>query len=152
MQAKRTLDIDDESGVPIHKSFRSLVCDAGGFENLHFVERDTRNYIGQQRRPLGKEGDIQALLNHFSSMRELNKDFFFEIDVDADNRITNIFWADGRSRAACAYFGDIVSFDTTYLTNKYNMPFAPFVGVNHHSQSILLGCGFLCTEDTCTFV
>jgi len=152
MQAKRTLDINDEAGVRIHKSFLSLVCDAGGFENLHFVERDARNYIGQQRRALGKEGDGQALLNHFSSMRELNKDFFFEIDVDVDNRITNIFWADGRSRAACADFGDIVSFDTTYLTNKYDMPFAPFVGVNHHGQSILLGCELICAEDTCTFV
>jgi hypothetical protein len=28
---------------------------------------------------------------------------------------------------------------TTYLTNRYDMPFAPFVGVNHHGQSILLG-------------
>ena len=85
-------------------------------------------------------------------MRELNKDFFFEIDVDAGNHITNIFWADGRSRAACADFGDIVSFDTTCLNNKYDMPFAPFVGVNHHGQSILLGCGLLCVEDICTFV
>ena len=34
-------------------------------------------------------------------------------------------------------------FYTTYLTNKYDMTFAPFVGVNHHDQSILLGCGLL---------
>jgi len=32
------------------------------------------------------------------------------------------------------------------------MPFAPFVGVNHHDQSILLGCGFLSFEDTDAFV
>ncbi|XP_028098978.1 protein FAR-RED IMPAIRED RESPONSE 1-like [Camellia sinensis] len=32
------------------------------------------------------------------------------------------------------------------------MPFAPFVGVNHHGQSILLGCGLLSSEDTDTFV
>jgi len=32
------------------------------------------------------------------------------------------------------------------------MPFAPFVGVNHHGQSILLGCGFVSAEDTTTFV
>ncbi|XP_028110444.1 protein FAR-RED IMPAIRED RESPONSE 1-like [Camellia sinensis] len=31
------------------------------------------------------------------------------------------------------------------------MPFAPFVGVNHHGQSILLGCGLLSSEDTNTF-
>ena len=66
--------------------------------------------------------------------------------------ISNVFWADARSRAACAEFGDVVSFDTTYLTNKYDMPFAPFFGVNHHGQSILLGCGLLSAEDTETFV
>ncbi|XP_027936364.1 protein FAR-RED IMPAIRED RESPONSE 1-like [Vigna unguiculata] len=152
MQVKRTLDLNDQAGVRINKSFRSLVCDAGGFENLQFVERDARNYIGKQRRALGKEGDGQALLNHFSAMRELNKDFFFEIDMDPDNRISNVFWADARSRAAFMEFGDVVSFDTTYLTNKYDMPFAPFVGVNHHGHSILLGCGLLSAEDSSTFV
>lgn len=32
-------------------------------------------------------------------------------------------------------FEDVVTFDTTQLTTKYNVPFAPFVGVNHHGQS-----------------
>ncbi|XP_028055833.1 protein FAR-RED IMPAIRED RESPONSE 1-like [Camellia sinensis] len=64
----------------------------------------------------------------------------------------NLFWADARSRATYEAFGDVVSFDTTYLTNKYDMPFALFVGVNHHGQSILLGCGLLSSEDTNTFV
>ena len=32
------------------------------------------------------------------------------------------------------------------------MPFAPFVGVNHHDQSILLGCGLILHEDTKTFM
>jgi hypothetical protein len=27
------------------------------------------------------------------------------------------------------------------------MPFAPFVGVNHHGQSMLLGCALLSNED-----
>jgi len=152
MQAKIVIDINDQAGVCLNKSFRSLVFEAGGYENLDFVERDVRNYIGQQRRALVKDGDGQALFNHFSRMRELNKDFFFEINVDHDNRITNVFWVDGRSRTACVDFGDIVSFDTTYLTNKYDMPFAPFVGVNHHGESILLGCGLLSSEDTRTFV
>jgi len=62
MQAKRTLDINDEADVRIHKSFRSLVCDAGGFETLF---TGAINYIGQQRRALGKEGNGQALLNTF---------------------------------------------------------------------------------------
>jgi len=32
------------------------------------------------------------------------------------------------------------------------MPFAPFVGVNHHGHSILLGCGLLSSEDTSSFI
>jgi len=141
IQVKRTLDMNDETGVRINKSFQSLVCDVGRFENLPFVKRDVRNYIGRQRRALGKEGDDQALMAHFSHMRQMNNDFYFEINFDDNNRISNVFWVDVRSRAACEEFGDVVSFDTTYLTNKYDMPFAPFVGVNHHGQSILLGCG-----------
>jgi transposase-like protein len=32
------------------------------------------------------------------------------------------------------------------------MPFAPFVGVNHHGQSILFGAGLISNEDTDTFI
>lgn len=46
------------------------------------------------------------------------------------------------------FFGDIVTFDSTYLTILYNMPFAPFVGVNHHGQSVLLVCGLPADEMT----
>ena len=152
MQVKRTLHMNDEAGVRINKSFQSLVCEAGGFENVPFVERDVRNYIGKQRRRLCKDGDAQALITHFSNMQQLNNDFYYDIDLDSDDRISNVFWVDARSRAACQEFGDVISFDTTYLTNKYDMPFAPFVGINHHGQSILLGCGLLSSEDTSTFV
>lgn len=49
-------------------------------------------------------------------------------------------WVDARSRAAYEEFNDLVCFDATYLTNDYEVAFANFVGVNHHEQSILLGC------------
>ncbi|XP_040988968.1 protein FAR1-RELATED SEQUENCE 5-like [Juglans microcarpa x Juglans regia] len=58
---------------------------------------------------------------------------------------------DAHNRAAYESFGDVIVFDTTYLTNVYKMPFAPFVGVNHHGQSILLGCGLISNEDANTF-
>jgi zinc finger SWIM domain-containing protein 3 len=38
-----------------------------------------------------------------------------------------VFWADLRCRVAYEYFGEVITFDTTYLTNKYDMPFAPFL-------------------------
>ncbi|XP_015387718.1 protein FAR1-RELATED SEQUENCE 5-like [Citrus sinensis] len=76
---------------------------------------------------------------------------FFSIDLDEEDRLKNVFWADPRSRAAYKYFGDVITFDSAYITNKYDMPFTPFVGVNHHGQSILLGCILISREDTETF-
>ncbi|XP_047256060.1 protein FAR-RED IMPAIRED RESPONSE 1-like [Capsicum annuum] len=35
--------------------------------------------------------------------------------------------------------------------NQWRMPFASFIGVNHHSQSILLGCALLTSEDIKTY-
>jgi len=85
-------------------------------------------------------------------MRKANDDFYFDIDTDDECRMKNVFWADTRSRASYEVFGDVVTFDTTYLTNKYEMSFAPFVGVNHHGQSILFGAALISSEDTTTFV
>ena len=53
---------------------------------------------------------------------------------------------------AYQYFEDIVTFDTTYKTNKYDMPFPPFTGLNHHCQSILFGFALLQDETEQTFV
>ena len=50
------------------------------------------------------------------------------------------------SRMAYQYFGDVMILDIIYKTNKYNMPFAPFTGLNHHCQSILFGCALLQDE------
>ncbi|XP_042974208.1 protein FAR1-RELATED SEQUENCE 6-like isoform X2 [Carya illinoinensis] len=85
-------------------------------------------------------------------MRKMNDGFISVMDVDDEFRVRNVFWADARSRAAYEYFGDVITFDTTYLTNRYGMPFAPFVGVNYHGQSILLGACLISSEDTSTFV
>ncbi|XP_072066934.1 protein FAR1-RELATED SEQUENCE 5-like [Arachis hypogaea] len=123
----------------------------GGPANLTFTEKDVRNYISRHLRISGDETDPKELLKHFSRMKELNPNFFFEIDVDEDHSIRNVFWADARCRAAWKYFGDVVTFDTTYKTNRYDMPFGSFVGVNHHGMSTLLGCVLLWNEDTHMF-
>jgi hypothetical protein len=45
-----------------------------------------------------------------------------------------------------SYFGGLLSFDSTYSTNQYDMIFAFFTGVNHHLQSVLFGVVFLLNE------
>ncbi|XP_041009321.1 protein FAR-RED IMPAIRED RESPONSE 1-like [Juglans microcarpa x Juglans regia] len=145
---KRVLDTNDLADIRLNKSYKSLVVGPGGFENLPFLENDCRNYIDKARHlRLGACG-VGALRDYFMRMQYKNNGFFALIDLDDDKRLKNAFWIDPCSRAAYQYFSDVVTFDTTYLTNRYGMPFALFVGVNHHGQSILLGAGLISNEDT----
>ncbi|XP_052193510.1 protein FAR1-RELATED SEQUENCE 3-like [Diospyros lotus] len=102
-----------------------------------------------RRRTLGR--DAQNLLNYFKKMQTENPGFYYAIQLDEDNRMTNVFWADARSRIAYSYFGDAVIFDTMYRPNQFQVPFAPFTGVNHHGQMVLFGCALLVDESESSF-
>ncbi|KAL5831998.1 hypothetical protein ACOSQ4_017352 [Xanthoceras sorbifolium] len=95
--------------------------------------------------------DSRDCYNHLRNQAE-NPQFFYAIQCDEDERATNFFWVDSRSRMAYHYFRDVATFDTTYRTNKYDMPFAPFTGVNHHLQSIQFGRALLQDETEETFL
>ncbi|BBH02330.1 Protein kinase superfamily protein [Prunus dulcis] len=55
---------------------------------------------------------------------------------------------DATSRRAYGFYGDVVVFDTTFNTNRYDLTFAPMLGVNNHGQTIVLACAFLSKETT----
>lgn len=109
------------------------------------------NYIrpSSRKRTLGR--DAQNLLNYFKKMQAENPGFFYAIQLDDENRMTNVFWTDARSKTAYNYFGDAVIFDTMYRPNQYHVPFAPFTGVNHHGQMVLFGCALLLDESESSF-
>ncbi|GKA90228.1 FAR1-related sequence 5-like protein [Tanacetum coccineum] len=50
----------------------------------------------------------------------------------------------------CNYkeFGDIISFDATFQTNKFDMVFVPFTGIDNHRKCVTVGSGLLLREDT----
>ncbi|XP_058002193.1 protein FAR-RED IMPAIRED RESPONSE 1-like [Hevea brasiliensis] len=129
MDMKRRLEANDIAGIRPAKSIRLLEVQAGGPENLSCLSKDCRNFIERKRRLRLGDGDAEAI-------RKL---------------LSNILWVHPRSRAAYEEFNDVVSFDTTYLVNRYKLPFATIVGVNHHGQSILLGCALISHEDVNTF-
>ncbi|RYR10086.1 hypothetical protein Ahy_B05g078554 [Arachis hypogaea] len=103
LHAKRIAEINDQTGVTIRNTYQSLATAAGGYDKLTFTQKDLRNHVARSVRVIEEEGDAQSLMQYFHRMQEENN-FFYE--------------ADARSRAAYEYFGDVVSFDTTYLTNR----------------------------------
>ena len=63
----------------------------------------------------------------------------------------SLFWTDVRSRMMYDICGDCISFDTTFLTNRYNLLFAPFVGISPHGNTYLFACAFIINETKETF-
>uniref|UniRef100_A0A2N9FYN2 Protein FAR1-RELATED SEQUENCE n=1 Tax=Fagus sylvatica TaxID=28930 RepID=A0A2N9FYN2_FAGSY len=149
---KRRLLINDNAGVRVNNSIKSSIVEAGGYEDMTYNQKDVHNFLDKERRLKCREGDGQVLHDYFVRMQGKNSNFYHALDLDDELCVWNVFWVDARSRAAYESFYDVITFDTTYLTNKYDMPFAHFIGINHHGESIILGCGLLSGEDTDSFV
>ena len=66
--------------------------------------------------------------------------------MDIEEQITNIFWADAEMIEDYGYFGDAITFDTTYSTNRDGRPFAVFLGLNHHRETVIFGAALLFDE------
>ena len=73
---------------------------------------------------------MKATLDHFEELKKEDTDFIYSYTLDEFDRVENLFWVDGAARKSYELYGDCISFDTTYLTNMYNMPCAPFIGKN----------------------
>ncbi|XP_041995809.1 protein FAR1-RELATED SEQUENCE 5-like [Salvia splendens] len=140
-----------EANIPTCQQMQLLEIECGGTESVGCTERDIRNFE-KELKDEQKGIDAETLIEFFTSEKEKNKAFFFDYETDSDNRFSRCFWADPKSRGTYSVFGDVVVFDSTYNTNKYSMIFTPFVGVNHHHQTIVFGCGFLSDEKTESYV
>ncbi|KAM6585972.1 hypothetical protein CsatB_012974 [Cannabis sativa] len=99
-----------------------------------------------------RNGDVLLIQNFFCRAQLVDPNFFYVMDFNDEGLLRNVFWIDSRSRAAYAHFNDVVSFDTTCLSFNYEIPLIAFVGVNHHGQNILLGCGLLADETLETYI
>ncbi|GJT81447.1 FAR1 DNA binding domain, zinc finger, SWIM-type, MULE transposase domain containing protein [Tanacetum coccineum] len=67
-------------------------------------------------------------------------------NVGDDDRFVGLFWADEEAIRNYATFSDIVSFDATFRSNKYQMVFVLFTSINHHNRCITFESGLLVDE------
>ncbi|KAL3516130.1 hypothetical protein ACH5RR_023032 [Cinchona calisaya] len=140
-----------DSGIAVVDAYSYLQGESGGVATLGFKKKVAYNYIDKERRSIIANGDAQSLVNHFKAKRNEEGIYYWDVELDDEGRMMNFFWRDGRSRIDYDFFGDVVVFDTTYRKNYYNLVSAPFMGVNHHWQTICFGRAFLSNEKTATF-
>ncbi|KAK1382817.1 hypothetical protein POM88_020552 [Heracleum sosnowskyi] len=123
-------------------------------KSLGFLESDgylVSCFIEGHNHPLASESGKEFLRAN-RSMTTLQRHFLLDASksnlgayrahgvykscFDLDGHLTRLFWADVRGRKNYEVFGDVVSFDATYRTNKYGMAFVPFIGVDNHWKSV----------------
>jgi zinc finger SWIM domain-containing protein 3 len=93
-------------------------------------------------------GQAGSMLKYFHEKIIENPSFQYALQLDCEEHITNIFWADAKMVLDYAHFGDVVTFDTTFGTNKEYRPFGIFLGLNQFRETTIFGAALL-FDETC---
>ncbi|XP_073152453.1 protein FAR1-RELATED SEQUENCE 5-like [Henckelia pumila] len=149
---KSTLEALVNVGISVANVVSYMENEAQGPQNLSFTRKDVYDHLGRIRKHTKVEnGDASALLHHFINKANKESNFYWNVQLDDENRVMNFFFRNSRCQVDFDYFGDILSFDTTYRTNRYNLVCAPFVGINHHKQNVMFGLAFMSDETESSF-
>jgi zinc finger SWIM domain-containing protein 3 len=119
--------------------------------NLGFTREDMKNRLYTKRTLQAKQGDTGGVLEYMEKKVAEDVKFFYSIQVDADDLITNIFWTDSKMVSDYALFGDVICFDTTYRKLDDGRPFGLIVGVNNHKKTVVFGAALLYDETAESF-
>lgn len=139
-----------ENNVQISRVCSIVGAVHGGNGHVAFRRQSIRSLCGRLAQE-SIEGDMEKTVKLFRDMRHRDPALVVKLDLDEDKRIRSLFWCHGGGRRDFSFFGDVVTFDTTYRTNLYNLPFGLFVGVNHHFQTIVFGAVLMTEESTESF-
>jgi hypothetical protein len=99
-------------------AFRLLSVEMGGHENIGCTKQDLKNHVRDFRQAIS-HGDGQALIDILKEKQQLNPSFFF---------------------------GDVVSFYSACRSNRIDLVFTPFTGVNHHKSCVTFAVAFILNE------
>jgi hypothetical protein len=91
-------------------------------------------------------GQAGSMLKYFQDKIVENPSFQYVLQMDCEEQIGNIFWADAKIIVDYAHFGDVITFDTTLGTNKESRPFGVFVGFNHFRETVIFGVTLMYDE------
>ncbi|XP_031504039.1 protein FAR1-RELATED SEQUENCE 5-like isoform X2 [Nymphaea colorata] len=146
-----TSKLANNANIAPKKTYQHLVKVNDDHENVSFTPMDCRNHLRIKRTKTMKNSEICALFDYLQKKSSSDPGFYNTMQLDEDGYVTNVFWADSKSRVDYECFNDVLVFDTTLKINTDHWPFVQFVGVNHHSQSCVFGGAFLSDESIDSF-
>ncbi|XP_012855477.1 PREDICTED: protein FAR1-RELATED SEQUENCE 5-like [Erythranthe guttata] len=142
-----------DAGFSIANVYSYMQIESHGRENVGFLKKDAYDYLNRLAKDHRhvEDGDAAELIRYFKNKSNEDGLFYWDFQVDENNRMCNFFYRDGRCRVDYEAFGDVLSIDTTYKTNKYNLVCAPFTGLNHHKNNVMFGLAFMSRETEASF-
>ncbi|XP_027169253.1 protein FAR1-RELATED SEQUENCE 5-like [Coffea eugenioides] len=144
-------EISEDAGLSLKQSHELMGKEAGGMGNMGYTREDLKLYLRTRRERSLKYGEAGSMLNYFQEQTLENPSFFHAVQLDCEEQITNIFWADAGMLIDYKFFGDVVTFDTTYKTNKEYRPLGVFVDFNQHRQIVIFGAALMYDETIDSF-
>ncbi|XP_038700657.1 protein FAR-RED IMPAIRED RESPONSE 1-like [Tripterygium wilfordii] len=147
----RTIDLVHSVGIKPTNADELMSREAGWRDSLEYIASDQNTYLRTRREKAMKYGEAGSILRYFQDEQIKNPSFHYVFQLDNEEKITNIFWVDAKMIVDYSYFGDVVTFDTTYGTNKDLRPLAVFTGFNHHRGVVIFGAALLYDETVDSF-
>jgi len=145
------IEVADGSGIRPKAAHELASRQVRGPMNLIYTCHDQENYLqGRRQRELAY-GQAGSMLKYFQYKTSENPSFHYALQLDVEEHITNIFQADAKMIIDYAHFGDVVTFDTTFGTNKEYRPFGVFVGFNQYRETVIFGAALLFDETCASF-
>ncbi|XP_074305838.1 protein FAR1-RELATED SEQUENCE 5-like [Silene latifolia] len=129
-------------GMKAYRGWKEL---CGGYDNIGVIEVDFKNFVRDIKTYIGNF-DVQMFVENLIGEKDTCSSFYFDFIVDENKCLAGVFWADPICIKNYMLFGEVLSVDATYATNKYDMVFVPFTGVNHHKRCITFGAGLIGDE------
>ncbi|RVW68736.1 Protein FAR1-related sequence 5 [Vitis vinifera] len=78
-----------------------MVQQSGGYNNVGFTKKDLYNHVDADRRVHLRDGDAKGALAYLCGKSEMDPSFYYKYNVDEDNRLANLFWADSTILEIC---------------------------------------------------
>ncbi|XP_028799375.1 protein FAR1-RELATED SEQUENCE 5-like [Neltuma alba] len=145
------LENAEKVGISQKSAFNLQSQYAGGRNNLGFTRVDVKNYLNSKRQRAMGYDEAGCIFRYFEQLLAENPSFFHAHQMDSNEQVTNVFWADARMLVDYACFGEVISLDTTYCTNREYRPLAIFSGFNHYRKGIIFGVALLYDETVESF-
>jgi zinc finger SWIM domain-containing protein 3 len=140
------IEAADDSGIMPKAAYELATRQVGGPLNLGYTCRDHRNLLQSKRQRELAFGQAGSMLKYFHEKVAENLSYQYAMQLDCEEDIANIFWADAKMMLDYAHFGDVVTFDTTFGTNKEYRPFGVFLGLNQFRETTIFGAALMFDE------